>query len=208
LRRALEKKHLLFTPVHVLNMEFPGHWDVFPMEEYATAIARSPGKAGMEVMAKARANGRLVDHFKVTVNGSEVLHVDFPISALFTVADLPNWRVQWDTWPRDIPIRRNMSSSGWLDLYTGVLSNEIFIFDEKGPVLKDKIEGFFHQGKGKMTLHAAYRWAVVISEDQRMMLCLYGLPASVTTLEGPHLQRVSGFSVWTLSLRYPFPVAH
>ncbi len=51
-------------------MEFPGRWDVFPMEEYSTAIARSPGKAGMEVMAQARANGRLVDHFKVTVNGS------------------------------------------------------------------------------------------------------------------------------------------
>jgi hypothetical protein len=111
----------------------------------------------MEVMAKARANGRLVDHFKVTVNGCEVLHVDFPISALFTVADLHNWRVQWDTWPRDIPIRRNMSSTGWLDIYTGVLSNEIFIFDEKSPVPKDKIEGFFHQGKGNMTLHAAYR---------------------------------------------------
>ncbi len=57
-----------FTPVHALNMEFPGRWDVFPMEEYATAIARSPGKAGMEIMAQARANGRLVDHFKVTVN--------------------------------------------------------------------------------------------------------------------------------------------
>jgi hypothetical protein len=92
--------------------------------------------------------------------------------------------VQWDIWPRDVPIRRNMSSSGWLDLYTGILSNEILIFDEKGPVPKDKIEGFFQQGKGKMTLHAAYRWAVVISEDQRMMLGLYGLPASFTTLEG------------------------
>jgi hypothetical protein len=32
-------------------MEFPGRWDVFPMEEYATAITRSPGKAGMEIMA-------------------------------------------------------------------------------------------------------------------------------------------------------------
>ncbi len=77
-----------------------------------------------------------------------------------------------------------MSSSGWLDLYTGILSNEILIFDEKGPVLKDKIEGFFQQGKGKMTLHAAYRWAVVISDDQRMKLGIYSLPASITTLEG------------------------
>ncbi len=60
--------------------------------------------------------------------------------------------------------------------------NEILIFDEKGPIPKD--EGFFHQGKVKMSLHAAYMWAMVISEDQRTMLGLYGLPASVTTLEG------------------------
>jgi len=170
--------------VHALTMEFPGRWDVFSMEEYPTAIARSPGKAGIEVMAQARANGRLVDHFKVTVNGSEVLTVNFPLSALFAVADLPDWKIQWDIWPRDIPIRRNMCSSGWIDLYSGILSNEVFVFDDKGPVPKDKIETFFQQGKGKMTLHAAYRWAVGISEDQRMMLGLYALPASLTHLEG------------------------
>jgi hypothetical protein len=165
-------------------MEFPGGWDVFSMEEYATAIARSPGKAGIEVMAKARANGRLINHIKVTINGSEVLNLNFPLSALFSVADLPDWKVQWDIWPRDIPIRRNMSSSNWADLYSGILSNEIFVFDDKGPVPKDKIEGFFQQGKGKLTLHTAFRWAVVISDDLRMMLGLYALPASLTTLEG------------------------
>ncbi len=77
-----------------------------------------------------------------------------------------------------------MCSSGWMDLYSGILSNEVFVFDSKGPVPKDKIEGFFHQGKGKMTLHAAYRWAVGISDDLRMMLGLYALPASLTHLEG------------------------
>ncbi len=53
-----------------------------------------------------------------------------------------------------------MSSSN----YSGILSNEVFVFDYKGPVTKDKIEGFFHHGKGKITLHAAFRWAVVISD--------------------------------------------
>jgi hypothetical protein len=58
---------------------------------------------------------------------------ELPIQLLVHTADLPNWRAQWDIWPRDIPIRRNMSSSGWFDLYNGILSNEVFIFDEKGP---------------------------------------------------------------------------
>jgi hypothetical protein len=62
-------------------MQFPGRWDVFAKDEYVSAIARSPGKAGTEVMVQARANGRLIDHFKVNVNGSEVLNVNFPFSA-------------------------------------------------------------------------------------------------------------------------------
>jgi hypothetical protein len=68
------------------------------------------------------------------LNGSEVLNVNFPFSSLFTAAELPNWRAQWNIWPCDISIRRNMSSSGWFDLYNRILSNEVFIFDEKGPV--------------------------------------------------------------------------
>ncbi len=91
------------TSVHVLIMEFPGRWDVFPTEEYPTAIARSPGKAAIEVMAQARANGRLIDHFKVTINGSEVLNVNFPLSALFSVADMPDWRVQGTSGPGTSP---------------------------------------------------------------------------------------------------------
>jgi hypothetical protein len=51
---------------------------VFATDEYASAIARSPGT---EVTVQARANGRLIDHFKVNVNGSEVLNVNFPFSA-------------------------------------------------------------------------------------------------------------------------------
>jgi hypothetical protein len=104
------------TPVHMLTTEFPA-WmlDVFSMEEHPTAIARSPGKAGIEVMAQGRANGKLIDHFKVTVNGSENLNVNFPLSALFSVADLPDWRVQWDIWPRDIPISGGTcaAAAGW-----------------------------------------------------------------------------------------------
>jgi hypothetical protein len=88
LHRFLEKKHFLVSLLHlctrdVLIMEFPGR----------TAIARSPWKAGIEVMAQARANWRLIDHFKVTVNRSEVLNVNFPLSALFSVADLPRFRL-------------------------------------------------------------------------------------------------------------------
>jgi hypothetical protein len=103
---------------------------------------------------------------------------------VFNTENLPDWRAQWDIWPRDIPIRRNMSSSAWFDFYSGILFKEIFIFDSKGPVLKDKIEEFFQQGKRKMTQHAYFRSAVGISDDQKMMLSLCALPASLTHLDG------------------------
>jgi len=164
-------------------MEFPGRWDVFAMEEYAVATARSPGEAGMEVMAQARANGRIIDHFKVCLNGSKLLSVNFPFGSLFSTVDVPDWRAQFDIWPRDIIIRRNMSSSNWTDFYNGILSNEVMIFDSKGPVPKEKIEEFFSQGKNKLVLHASIRWAVGIDEDQKMMVSLKGLCASITTLE-------------------------
>ena len=165
-------------------MEFPGRWDVFPMEEFAAAIARDPGESGLEVMVQARANGRLIDHFKISVNGSKIYNVDVPLSAIFSVADMPDWSLQWDVWPRDIILRRNMCSSTWADLLTGINSNEITVFDKKGPVPKDKIQDFFQQGKNKITLHAAYRWAASIGEDQKMMLGLYCLPASSSQLDG------------------------
>jgi len=76
-----------------------------------------------------------------------------------------------------------MSSSNWTDFYNGILSNEVMIFDSKGPVPKEKIEEFFSQGKNKLVLHASIRWAVGIDEDQKMMVSLNGLCASITTLE-------------------------
>jgi hypothetical protein len=135
--------------------------------------------------------GRLIDLFKVTLNGSEVLNVNFRFSSLFILRTCPTGGPNGTSaWPRDIPIRRNMSSSGWFDLYNGILSNEVFIFDEKGPVPKDKIEEFFRQGKGKMILHATYRRAVVISDDQKMILGVYAHPASLTHLDGnPKINR-------------------
>jgi hypothetical protein len=48
-------------------MEYPSRWDVFSMDEYATAMARSPGKAGTEIMIQAGANGRLIDHIQSDV---------------------------------------------------------------------------------------------------------------------------------------------
>ncbi len=74
------------------------------------------------------------------------------------------------------------AATGWTSS-AGLLQRDLCLWWQ-GASPERKIEGFFQQGKGKLTLHAAFRWAVVISDDLRMMLGLYALPASLTTLEG------------------------
>jgi hypothetical protein len=37
-----------------------------------------------------------------------------------------------------------------MDLSTGILSNEISLFDDKGPVPTEKIQDFLQQGKEKL----------------------------------------------------------
>ena len=165
-------------------MEFPGRWDLFQMEEFTIAYPRNPGEAGLEVMVQARDNGRLIDHVCVTLHGSLMLKVSVPIGAIFIAADQPAWTLSWDLWPRDIIMRRNMASSAWVDVLTAIQANEIEVTDDKGPIPKEKIEAFFKQGKDKLVLHAAIRWAAGIGEDQRMILILQGLPASASQLEG------------------------
>jgi hypothetical protein len=43
------------------------------MEEFASAAPRNPGELGVEVLAQIRPNGRILDHFRVTLGGSKFL---------------------------------------------------------------------------------------------------------------------------------------
>jgi hypothetical protein len=70
-----------------------------------------------------------------------------------------------------------MGSSTCSDLYAGILSKEITVFDKNGPGPKEKVEDFFKQGKDKQVLH----------EDQRLMVGLHSLPASTSQLDGYHV---------------------
>jgi len=69
---------------------------------------------------QAQDNGRLIDHARVTLHGSLMLKVNVPIGAIFTAADQPAWTLNWDLWPRDIIMRRNMASSAWVDVLTAM----------------------------------------------------------------------------------------
>jgi hypothetical protein len=169
---SLESTHFIFNKCPIYN------------HDSASAKFRTNSHETDYSVAKEN-GGRLNDHFKVTLNGSQLLNVSFSAADIFTVSKHPRLEAPVEpAWHRDILLRRNMGSSTWSDLYAGILCNKITVFDKNGPVPKEKVEDFFKQGKDKLVLHAAGRRAASIDEDQRSMVGLHSLPAPTSQLDG------------------------
>ena len=162
-------------------MEFPGIWDIFPMADYTTATPRAPGQLGMEIHAQVRANGRILDHYRISLGGSRILDVNFALSSLLLVPRASNWRLNFQTWPRDVAIRRNMCTSLWLDVVGAIATRSATVTDENNVLVPTEtvLEALDERGK-----QAAVRFAVAIGEDARMRLQLHALPASSDVLSG------------------------
>ena len=77
------EKHLL------PNMEFPPtEWEVFP-EDFELAVPYDPGKLGAEIMTQARGNGKIQDHLRVMLGGSDLVERIIPVSTLIHKLTVP-----------------------------------------------------------------------------------------------------------------------
>ena len=174
-------------------MEFPPEWVIVEAEDFNLAAARDPGDLGMELMAQVRANGRIMDHFRVAVGGNGLIKVKFSAKLIYANQAVPNLKIMWDVWGRDIKIRRNMATSEWEDLTDMLSANEAVahdIFygaipgedepDDHNQELLDFLLNLPERGK----CGAAVRWAVGIGPGGHMELVLQGLPASAAVLLG------------------------
>ena len=179
-------------------MEFPPEWVIVEAEDFNLAAPRDPGDLGMELLAQTRANGRVMDHFRVALGGNTIIKVNFPAKNIYANQAVPNLQIKWDVWGRDILIRRNMATSEWEDLTGRLAANEAFAHDifhgavpgEEEPEdhnveLLDFLLNLPERGK----CGAAVRWAVGIGPDANMELILQGLPASAATLLGKPTSR-------------------
>jgi hypothetical protein len=168
-------------------MEFPApSWDFFPSEDFELAAPRFAGRLGAEIMAQARPNGRVMDHWRVALGGSEILLASTDLTKIIPAASsLPKWRLSYNMWPRDIVIRRNMACSEWTDVLSLIERNDVIIDDNMGePVLNTLVLGELKKIKSKEPVSASFRWAVVIGCDHSMELQLQSLPASASFLAG------------------------
>jgi hypothetical protein len=162
-------------------MEFPPEWSLLAAEQFATAQPRLAGKLGMELMVQARPNGRMMDHFHVSLGGSRILDVGFasPQASLRP----KTWRLKMQVWPRDIDVRRNMTSTAWQDVEVLISTKECQVVSigsdgsESLVAYEDAVACLKEAG-------AAIRFAVVIGGDQKLLLMLQGLPAWADQLQG------------------------
>jgi hypothetical protein len=164
-------------------MEFPPEWSLLAAEQFATAQPRSAGELGMELMVQARPNGRMMDHFRVSLGGSRILDVAFALSNIIASPRARTWRLKMQVWPRDVDVRRNMTSTAWMDVEVLASTKEcqVVSFGSDGsesPVASEEVVACLKEAG------AAIRFAVVIGGDQKLLLMLQELPASADQLIG------------------------
>ena len=92
-------------------MEFPRDWNILPAEDFEIAVPRDPGEIGVELMAQIRTNGRILDHFRLALGGSNMLEAKVHLKNILPTAEPPDWTLKLASWARDIKLWRNMATT-------------------------------------------------------------------------------------------------
>jgi len=169
-------------------MDFPPEeWDIFPAEDFELAEPRDPGTCGVEVMVQIRNNGRIMDHFRLAVGGSAMLEVAIKLKQVIEHNEIPDITANLKIWPRDVKIRRNMTTSDWFDLMDLVKSRDITLIDPEVGEEADPAGYITHvngMGGDKSKTSCSMRWAVTVGPDSLLYLNLMSLPGTLTSFSG------------------------
>jgi len=91
-------------------MEFPADRTVIPKDNFDLAVPRIEGLLTMELLAELRPSGRVLDPFRISVGGTKLLNVETSLFDFIPLDTFKGWRFK-----ADIGIRRNLTSSAWID---------------------------------------------------------------------------------------------
>jgi hypothetical protein len=174
-------------------MEFPPDWDIRPQEDFdlaCTALASSEEPALVQLLAQLRPTGRILDNFRFSIGGSQILEAELDLGAMIPAESLQGYRLTFQYWPRDIAIRRNMMSSSWQDVPNLVASNNATVLDPTGAgVPSAEFQHILEELPDEGTEGCAIRWAVVVGEDGHLKLQLQSLPSDAPSLNGRPLTK-------------------
>ena len=162
-------------------MDFPPEWVVLPAEDFTTAAPRNAGICGMELLAQIRHNRCILDHFRVSLDGSKILEVNTPLSSLMPSTPDSGLIFKFAVWPRDIEMKRNMTTSQWMDITELLASKKAAVHDQEGSMLA---HAAVMADLASLGTSSSLRFATVVGEDHLMQLHLQCLPASAKYLMG------------------------
>ena len=168
------------------KMEFPtDEWDIFESADFDSAAPRGTGAAHMELMMQLRPNGRIQDHFRVAMGGSILCKAKIGLGCLLPTVDLQRIQLSYDFWVTDVVLRRNMTTSDWLDVYESIKSNKMLLLDRAGALLPEVDRAailIVLESSDPLLKSASVRFAVSVGPDNRMRLELQGLPGPAKTI--------------------------
>jgi hypothetical protein len=108
-------------------MEFPPDWVIHEAQDFEVTGPMEPGDLTAELMVQVRPNGRFLDNFRVAVGGAQFLQAEFTTATIFSNALLPATALVLHKRPIDIVIRKNLTTSDWLDVI-GLLRSRDLIY--------------------------------------------------------------------------------
>ncbi len=169
----------------MLVMEFPPEWAVSSMDDFATTTPLSRGEFNIELFAQLRNTGRILDNFRLGLDGATPLEVSVDLASVIPVAAFTGWRLTQQFWPRDVVIRKNMVTSAWVSITDSVASQDCDLTDADGAGISAReFVRSITQLPGNGPTNGSTRWAIVIGGDGLLKLQWQALPLPASTLNG------------------------
>jgi len=168
-------------------MEFPADWTVLPKADFELASPRIAGDLTMELHAELRPSGRILDAFRISLAGTKILAIEVELFKLLPVNTFKGWSFKAEFRPEDIVIRKNLTSSTWLDGTALIARREASLLDDSGSGIPSAEFLRYLADLDDLPDSFSLRWAVAAGEDGRMKLQLHSLPAGAVFITGKPL---------------------
>ena len=104
---------------------------------FTTARPHNARLCGMELLAQVRPNGRILDHYRVSLCKRQPYPIDVNcrLAELLLCPTTAELRFKYSVWPRDVDIKKNMSTSAWSDVYDLLASKRASVTDEENQLI-------------------------------------------------------------------------
>jgi hypothetical protein len=116
----------------------------------------------------------MLDHFRATMGGSRILDISFQMANIINLPAANSWKFKMQTWLRDVVLRRNMTTSDWVNVDAIIAAKDgcVMTVEESMKTLVPHAEVLASLQEAGVA--AAMRFAVVVGGDQRLWLMLFG----------------------------------